>query len=94
MAAEGRVAFSSNGQTPASNLLYLGKYESRQEALAIIDRLKEVGLIAQSVSVGQSLYLYVQPSEAFSVAQRTTLDDLDAYIVLNDAGVDKLYSAR
>lgn len=91
---EGRIAFSSSGQPQESDLLYLGKYESHQEALAIIDRLKEVGMVAQSVTVGQSLYLYVQYSKAFSVAQRTMLEGLDAYIVLNDANVDKLFSAR
>lgn len=94
MPEEGRIAFSSSGQTQASNLLYLGKYESRQEALAIISRLKEVGLAAQSVTVGQNLYLYVQYSKAFSVAQRSMLEGLEAYIVLNDANVDKLFSAR
>jgi hypothetical protein len=94
MPEEGRIAFSSGEQTQASDLLYLGKYESHQEALAIIDRLKKVGMAAKSVTVGQSLYLYVQYSKAFSVAQRTMLEGLEAYIVLNDANVDKLFSAR
>lgn len=94
MEEEGRIAFSSGGQTQASSLLYLGKYESRQEAQAIIGRLKDVGLVAQSVTVGPSLYLYVQYSKAFDVAQRAMLEGLEAYIVLNDANVDKLFSAR
>lgn len=94
MSEEGRIAFSSTIPSQASDQLYLGKYESRQEAQEIINRLKEVGLVAQSVAVGQSLYLYVQYSQAFNVAQRAMLEGLEAYIVLNDANVDKLFSAR
>lgn len=91
---EGRIAFSSGERQQANDLLYLGKYESRHEARAIIDRLEGVGLVAQTVVVGRSLYLYVQYSKAFDVAQRDILEGLEAYIVLNDANVDKLFSAR
>lgn len=94
MPEEGRVAFSSDERTPASDLLYLGKYESRQEALAIIERLEGVGLVTQSVKVGRSLYLYVQHGKAFDLAQRAMLESLEAYIVLNDVNVDKLFSVR
>lgn len=94
MSEEGRIAFSSGERAKANDLLYLGKYTSTHEALAIIDRLKEVGLIAKPVKIGQSIYLYVQHKKAFSLAQRTILEGLEAYIVLNDASVDKLFSAR
>lgn len=94
MSEGGRVAFSSGESRDASELLYIGKYESTEEARTIIDKLGAVGLAAQSVEVGTSLYLYVKNNEAFSLAQRTMLEGLEAYIVLNDASVDKLMTAR
>lgn len=96
MSDEGRVAFATgtDGKQNAADLLYLGKYESRQEASGLISKLGTVGLMAQSVEVGQSLYLYVKYNKVFTLAQRTMLEGLEAYIVLNDVGVDKLLTAR
>lgn len=94
MSEEGRVAFASGESQGISDLLYIGKYESTQEASAIIAKLGGVGLAAQAVEVGGNLYLYVKNSKVFSLAQRTTLEGLEAYIVLNDASVDKLMTAR
>lgn len=91
---EGRVAFSSNGPSQSSDILYLGKYESRKAANDLVGRLKEVGLTAKSVIVGNNFYLYVHYSNAFDVAQRSVLESLEAYIVLNDANVDKIFSTR
>lgn len=95
MSDEGRIEFASGDESEsASDLLYIGKYESTAEANAIISKLGTVGLVAQSVEVGSSLYLYVKSNRAFSLAQRTMLEGLEAYIVLNDASVDKLMTAR
>lgn len=91
---EGRIAFASGGRPDASELLYLGKYESRDEANDIVRRLDGVDLEVQSVQVGQGLYVYVKNAKAFTLAQRTLLEGLEAYIVLNDASVDKLLTAR
>ncbi|MNJ14617.1 hypothetical protein D3C77_88470 [compost metagenome] len=94
MSDGGRVAFTSGEGQDASDLLYIGKYKSTQEASTIISRLSTVGLVAQSVRVGGSLYLYVNNNKAFSLAQRSMLEGLEAYIVLNDASIDKLMTAR
>ncbi|MFM5781523.1 TcfC E-set like domain-containing protein [Aeromonas caviae] len=94
MSDEGRIAFESGGSPDASDLLYLGKYESSKEASDIISKLEEAKLVVQSVQVGQGLYLYVKNTKAFTLAQRSLLEGLEAYIVLNDASVDKLLTAR
>ncbi|MGN5073616.1 TcfC E-set like domain-containing protein [Aeromonas veronii] len=91
---EGRIAFASGGRADASDLLYLGKYESRNEANDIIRRLDGVDLEVQSVQVGQGLYVYVKNAKVFTLAQHTLLEELEAYIVLNDAHIDKLLTAR
>lgn len=91
---EGRIAFASGEPRNASDLLYIGKYKSTHEANTIIGKLGVVGLAAQSVEVGGNLYLYVKNNKAFSLAQRSMLEGLEAYIVLNDARVDKLMTAR
>lgn len=94
MPEEGRVEFASGETKEASGLLYIGKYESNNEASAIISKLSTVGLVAHSVEVGNKLYLYVKSDNAFSLAQRSVLEGLEAYIVLNDSSVDKLMTAR
>ncbi|MNZ10795.1 hypothetical protein D3C78_276440 [compost metagenome] len=94
MSEEGRVAFASGETQSASDLLYIGMYESTQKANATIAKLEGVGLAAQTVEVGGKLYLYVKNNKVFSLAQRTTLEELEAYIVLNDASVDKPMTAR
>ncbi|PKQ71133.1 hypothetical protein CJP16_21705 [Aeromonas sobria] len=94
MSEGGRIAFTSEEMPGAGNLLYIGKYQSTQEASAIIGKLGAVGLAAQSVEVGGNLYLYVKNNKTFSLTQRTMLEGLEAYIVLNDASVDKLMTAR
>ena len=94
MSGEGRVAFASGSPRDLGELLYVGKYQSTQEANAIIGKLGAVGLIAQSVKVNHHLYLYVKTNEVFSLAQRAMLEGLEAYIVLNDASVDKLMTER
>lgn len=91
---EGRVAFASKDSQSVADLLYIGRYESTQDANAIIGKLNVVGLSAQSVEVGGNLYLYVKSNKVFSLAQRSMLEGLEAYIVLNDTVVDKLMTAR
>lgn len=94
MPEEGRAAFASVQPDNASDLLYLGKYESRKEANDIIAKLGSAGLAVQAVPVGHGLYLYVKYNKDFTLAQRSLLEGLDAYIVLNDVSVDKLLTAR
>ncbi|MFB2928728.1 TcfC E-set like domain-containing protein [Aeromonas hydrophila] len=94
MSEEGRLAFSSSGQPQASDWLYLGKYVSHQEASAIVARLQAVGLTVHAVTVGPYQYLYVRYRQHFNAAQRALLEQLEAYIVLNDADVDTLFSAK
>ncbi|WP_080755630.1 TcfC E-set like domain-containing protein [Aeromonas hydrophila] len=94
MPEEGRIAFSSSEQINPNDLLYLGKFESRKEARILIKQLKEVGLAVQSVAVGQNLYLYAQNSNSFNIVQRSMLEKLEVYIVLNDANIDELLSVR
>ncbi|HDO1336287.1 TPA: TcfC E-set like domain-containing protein [Aeromonas veronii] len=91
---EGRIALSRKGVVGKGEFLYLGKYAASQDAQAILTKLKSVGLATHSVVVGSQLYIYVKHSKQYTVAQRSLLEGMDAYIVLNEADMNKLFSAR
>ena len=89
-----RIALSDRGSTNEGDLLYLGKYSRNAEPGVILEKLKLAGLSAHSVEVGRYLYIYVKHSNPYTLAQRTLLEGMDAYIVLNETDVNKLFSAR
>ncbi|HHQ4663912.1 TPA: CS1-pili formation C-terminal domain-containing protein, partial [Aeromonas veronii] len=92
---DGRVAFSSHGGSVGkTELLYLGKYPVDPKAKDMLERLKAAGLTTHSVELGHYLYIYVQQSKEFTVVQRALLEDMDAYIVRNDADFNELFSVR
>lgn len=91
---EGRIALSRKGGVSGGEFLYLGKYDVNQDAQAILTKLKSVGLATYSVEVGSQLYIYVKYSKQYTVAQRSLLEGMDAYIVLNETDINKLFSAR
>ncbi|HIF9335436.1 TPA: TcfC E-set like domain-containing protein [Photobacterium damselae] len=75
-------------------LLYVGKFESNQEAHYIIEQLKTVGLPSKSVTLGDAQYVYVQYLDQYSLAQRTLLDNLDTYVIHDVVQPKQLFSAR
>ncbi|HIF9079025.1 TPA: TcfC E-set like domain-containing protein [Photobacterium damselae] len=75
-------------------LLYIGKFESSQEAHHIIEQLKTVGLPSKSVTLGDAQYVYVQYLERYSLAQRTLLDNLDTYVIHDVVQPKQLFSVR
>lgn len=95
MSDERRITVSlSEEHEDVASLIYVGKYQSKQDANAIISKLNVVGLTVQSIHAGGSLYLYVKSNNEISLAQRSVLEALDAYIVLNDTSVDKMMTVR
>lgn len=90
-----RIALSLKKSLRDSELLYLGKYP-KDTAMAggMLDKIKQVGLSTYSVEVGHNLYIYVKYNKQYTVAQRTLLEGLDAYVVLNEVDVNRLFSAR
>ncbi|MGL5407777.1 MAG: TcfC E-set like domain-containing protein [Shewanella sp.] len=91
---EGRIALSRNGVVGEGEFLYLGKYATGQDAQAMLAKLTSAGLIIHSVELGSQLYIYVRYSKEYTVAQRTLLEGMGAYIVLNEVDINKLFSAR
>lgn len=91
---EGRIALSRKGVVGDGEFLYLGKFAVHQDAQAMLTKLKSAGLATHSVELGSQLYIYVKYSKQYTVAQRTLLEGMDAYIVLNEADINKLFSAR
>ena len=75
-------------------LLYIGKYESTNEASHILKRLQEVGLAPKSIEVGDNMYVYVRYLKQYSIAQRDVLESLDAYVVLDSINANQLFSVR
>lgn len=84
------VAQAKNSQA----LLYIGKYESTEETKQILSRLEEVGLAFKSVEVGSEQYVYVQYQEIYTTAQRTLLESLDAYVILDTINTKQLFTVR
>ncbi|WP_340642458.1 TcfC E-set like domain-containing protein [Photobacterium damselae] len=75
-------------------LLYIGKYESTVKAKQILARLKEVGLDSKSIEVGAVQYVYVRYLDKYTTAQRSLLESLDAYVILDTIKIDQLFSVR
>ncbi|RZP95249.1 hypothetical protein D8T54_13765, partial [Vibrio vulnificus] len=75
-------------------LLYIGKFESTEETKQILSRLEEVGLAFKSVEVGSEQYVYVQYKEVYTIAQRTLLESLDAYVILDTINTKQLFTVR
>ncbi|PSU87543.1 TcfC E-set like domain-containing protein [Photobacterium kishitanii] len=75
-------------------LLYIGKFESNDEAHQIINQLKDVGLSSKSILLGDAQYVYVQYFEQYSLAQRTLLDNLDTYVINDIVQPKQLFSSR
>ncbi|WP_421187454.1 TcfC E-set like domain-containing protein [Aeromonas enteropelogenes] len=91
---DGLMELSSDEQTQSNDLMYLGKYESSQQVQTVIDKLKDAGLTAKSITVGRYLYLYAKTRRELNMAQRAILEELDIYAVFNDANLDHLFSIR
>jgi hypothetical protein len=75
-------------------LLYIGKYESTREAETILGRLQEVGLAPKSIEVADSLYVYVRYRKEYTLAQRSLLESLEAYVILDSIKPNQLFSVR
>ncbi|WP_165481036.1 TcfC E-set like domain-containing protein [Vibrio metoecus] len=75
-------------------LIYIGKYESNEEIKGILVRLDEVGLVSKSIEVGAVRYVYVQYQTAYSVAQRSLLESLDAYVTHDSINTKQLFTSR
>ncbi|MEL7384513.1 MAG: TcfC E-set like domain-containing protein [Pseudomonadota bacterium] len=66
-------------------LLYVGKFTNLEEGQEIAIRLKEVGLSATSLYIGDSEYIYVRLQADYTIAQQTVLDNLHSLIVVDSA---------
>ncbi len=75
-------------------LVYIGKYESSDEINHILTRLDEVGLVSKYIEVGATRYVYVQYQSTYSIAQRTLLESLDAYVILDTIDTKQLFTSR
>ncbi|WP_305816450.1 TcfC E-set like domain-containing protein [Photobacterium leiognathi] len=75
-------------------LVYVGKYEYNKNTDAILSRLSDNGLIAQSINVGDTKYIYVKYNSEYTTVQRTLLDELDAYVILDSINTDQLFTTR
>lgn len=75
-------------------LIYIGKYESTEETKRILSRLTEVGLTSKFIEVGDVQYVYVQYQKTYSTAQRTLLESLDAYVILDSIDTKQLFTTR
>lgn len=82
---EDSLVFSSDDEAiniskvDAQGYDFLGRYQSSDEAKLILERLKEVKLIALHVQVGDDLYVYVKHPSEYSVAQSTLLESLEKF---------------
>lgn len=75
-------------------LLYIGKYESSEEAEQILNTLKTVGLDSKYIEVGDDLYVYVRYRTEYTTAQRALLESLEAYVILNTIDINHLFTVR
>ncbi|PSV87945.1 TcfC E-set like domain-containing protein [Photobacterium angustum] len=75
-------------------LLYIGKYESTEQAKHFLTLLKEVGLESKAIEVANAQYVYVRYLEQYTTAQRSLLESLDAYVILDTISIDQLFSVR
>lgn len=89
-----RVAFSHKGVIGDGNLLYVGKYTANERAQSVLNKLKFAGLPIHQVELGRHIYIYVKNNKQYTVEQRELLEGMEAYIVLNEVDVNKLFSAR
>ncbi|EPS8830563.1 TcfC E-set like domain-containing protein [Vibrio parahaemolyticus] len=90
---EGQVPYISTGRDQEP-LVYIGKYESSDDVESILVRLQDVGLVSKSISIGSAQYIYVQYHEAYTTAQRSLLESLDAYVILDSINTKQLFTAR
>lgn len=75
-------------------LLYIGKYQSTDDAEQILNTLKTVGLDSKSIEVGSDLYVYVHYKKEYTLAQRNLLENLEAYVILNTIDINQLFTVR
>lgn len=71
-------------------LIYLGKFQKGQEASNITDRLTSLDIAFKNIDVANDVYIYIIQDKEFSQAQRTLLQDLDAYVLLRSSEIDLL----
>lgn len=88
---EGRIALSRKRAVGEGEFLYLGKHAVNQGAQAILMKLNTADLATHSVEIDSQLYIYVKHRKQYTVAQRALLEGMDAYIVLNEAEINKLF---
>ncbi|OQQ04002.1 hypothetical protein BK412_10250 [Vibrio campbellii] len=75
-------------------LIFVGKYESTEVTKGVIERLNEIGLVSKAIDVGRVEYLYVQYQESYTTAQRTLLESLEAYVILDAINTKQLFTSR
>lgn len=75
-------------------LIYIGKYETNEDMHQILSRLSEVGLVWKNIEIGMVQYLYVQYKDNYTLAQRTLLESLDAYVILDTIDKKQLFTSR
>ncbi len=78
----------------SQSLLYIGKYSNQDEAKRMLTQLTEVGLASKVVTVGNAMYVYVRYQDSYTVAQRTILESLEAYVIFDSVHSDELFSVR
>ncbi|MGR5235675.1 TcfC E-set like domain-containing protein [Vibrio alfacsensis] len=96
--SQDRLAWSNqlelNNKAGEGTLLYLGKYELNEESSRIVSHLIKVGLALKTVEIDKTIYVYVKFQDYFTQAQRTLLESLNAYVILDVINIEHLFSVR
>lgn len=85
---------SMNKKEAKEALLYLGKYKANENTNRTLLNLKTAGLTLKSINLNKEIYVYVQYQENFTQAQRSLLDTLNAYVILDVIKAEQLFSMR
>lgn len=90
----GSLVNNHGSSNSTENLVYIGKYESVEEVETIVGQISKVGLKTKSIEVGSARYLYVNYTDRYTTAQRSLLESLEAYAILDTINVNELFSVR
>lgn len=71
-------------------LVYLGKFNQGKEANDITQRLTSLDITFKNIQVANDIYIYIIQDRDFNQAQRSLLQELDAYVLLRNSEIDLL----
>lgn len=75
------------GSGRKQDLLYIGKYESTVEVLHTLSTLQDVGLVPESIVIGNDTYVYVNYLMQYNTAQRDAINSININMLFSARGI-------